>query len=326
VAFRDQNPAALAVADPLERFFALEAALEAGRGLLGDRSSIRLAAALLVRLDGEPEELAAGVRATHERLTKAAGWMPSVATPLWLLVAGVLVERGDDPEAFAAQIDSTRKRMRAVRMRRYTAFEVIVVLALRLHTRPGPITDDSVARVQAIYAAMKRHHWWLTGPEDLPACAILAMTERSPAELAGQANAIYEGLRPCSWPGESLQTASNMLAVSPLEPGELVDRFVTLSTSFEQAGLSIGFADYGTVASLCFLAQPAARIAETVAAHTWLLHGRLAWIDVRFAFNLAAQLAYTRLLGEDPQLGLLADAKALFDMQKLIEQQSGMGG
>jgi hypothetical protein len=325
VPFRDPNPAALARVDPLERFFALEAALEAGRGLLGDRSSIRLAAALLVRLEGEPDELAAGVRATHERLTKAASWLPTVATPLWLLVAGVLVERGDDPEAFAAQIDPTRKLMRAVRMRRYTAFEVIVVLALRLHTRPEPITREAVARVQAIYAAMKAHHWWLTGPEDLPACAILAMTERSPDALASQANAVYAGLRARArlWPGESLQTASNILAVSPLEPAELVDRFITVSDSLKRAKLSISYSDYGTVASLCFLAQPADRIAETVGDYTGPLHRRLPWADASFAFTLAAHLAYTRLLGEDPQLGLLADAKALFDMQKLIEEQSG---
>ena len=322
--FRDQNPAALATVDPLERFFAIEAAFEQGRGLLGDRTSLRLASAQLVRIPGEPDELVAAVRNTDAVLSKLSGFNLTVAGPLWMLVAGVLIEHGDVAEGFVAELGQIRGWMREVGMRRYAAYEIIAALALRLGSRPHAVGRDQVARVQAIYDAMKRHHWWLTGPEDLPACAVLGMTERSPAELAGSANAIYEGLRrhARAWPGDLLQTASNILAVSPLQPTELVERYTTLVAAFERRGVSISFPNYGDVAALCFLAQPAERIAETVQGYTGPLYSRLSWADGGLAFTLAAHLAFTRLLGDDPLLGILASAKALFDMQKVIEAQS----
>jgi hypothetical protein len=120
-----------------------------------------------------------------------------------------------------------------------------------------------------------------------------------------------------------LQTASNMLALSSLEPFELVERFGVLAAGFREAGTKIRQDDYDDVAVLCFLAQPAARIVETVTDYAARIRERLRWAAV---FELGSNLAFVRLVGNDPELGMLADAKMLLDMQTVIDwRQSGSG-
>jgi hypothetical protein len=210
--------------------------------------------------------------------------------------------------------------MRELGMRRMEVYEFVAILAMRIRGALAPIEASRVQRLHDIYEQMKRHHWFLTGPEDYPACAFLAGQDRSPEDIAARANAIYEGLRTRAnaWRGDPLQTASNMLALSPLEPDELVDRFVTLAIDFDAAGIRIRQGEYDEVAVLCFLAQPAKRIVEAVVEYTAKIRERLRWANKSIAFGLACNLAFVRLLGNDPELGALADAKTLLDMQTII--------
>src|SRR5262249_31286396 len=162
----------------------------------------------------------------------------------------------------------------------------------------------------------KRRHWLITGPEVYPACAFLSGQERSPEDIANRADAIYEGLRARAhaWRGGRLQTASNMLALSPFEPDKLVDRFVTLAKAFDAAGIRIRQGEYDDVTVLCFLAQPSQRIVEAVIEYTAKIRGRLPRANKSTSFGLACNLVFVHLLGNDPELGALADAKALLDM------------
>lgn len=306
--------------DPLERFFELEQAFEAGRGFLGDRVPLRLVAANLVLCEGEPTEIAATVRALTEQLREHFSMWSDVSSSIQLLTASVILQRGDTVDALLAEVERVRAMMRSLGMRRTEIYEFVAILAMRIRGGLAPIQPAQVQRLHAIYLQMVRYHWWLTGPEDYPACAFLTGQDRSPQDIAARANAIYEGLRERAnaWRGDPLQTASNMLALSPLEPNELVDRFVTLATLFGNAKLRIRQAEYDEVAVLCFLAQPAERIVEAVVTYTAKIRSRLFWADQATAFGLAANLAFVRLLGNDPELGALADAKALLDMQTII--------
>ena len=309
-----------AYVDPLERFFLLEAAFDAERGFLGDHVPLRLVAANLVLTPGEPAEIASEVRAVAERLRAGLDFFSQVSSAIQLLAAAVTLQRGDEPEALLEEFRRVRSMMREVGMRRDEIYEFVAILAMRIRGGLAPIELDQVRRLHDIYAEMRRHHWFLTGPEDYPACAFLVGQDLSPAQIAARANAIYEGLRTRAnaWRGDPLQTASNMLALSPLEPDELVDRFVTLALSFDKAGTRIRQDEYDEVAVLCFLAQPSQRIVEAVIEYTAQIKGRLRWANKATAFGLASNLAFVRLLGNDPQLGALADAKALLDMQTVI--------
>jgi hypothetical protein len=194
-------------------------------------------------------------------------------------------------------------------------------MALRIRNEREPITDEQVERMRDIYEQMKRHHWLLTGPDDYPACAFLVgQRDRTPEQIGQRANTIYEGLREKAklWRGDPLQTASNMLALSPLEPAELVERFHMLAEGFDKAGTRIRQGEYDEVAVLCFLARPAARIVETVTYYGNQIRERLRWAERSTAFALGANLAFVRLVGNDPELGMLADAKTLLDMQTIV--------
>ena len=62
---------------------------------------------------------------------------------------------------------------RDARLRRGGIYETMAILVLRIARDKKPVTADVVERFRAIYEEMKRHHWWLTGPNDFPACAML---------------------------------------------------------------------------------------------------------------------------------------------------------
>jgi hypothetical protein len=270
-------------------------------------------------MPGEPAELAARVRAAAEELGELVSTF-HLASSLQLLIAAILVQRGDTPAAFWAEAERVRATMRRLRMRRMQTYELMAALALRMRNGLAPISDAQVERMRDIYEAMKDHHWLLTGPEDFPACAFLATTDRSPADIAARANAIYEGLRERAklWRGDPLQTASNMLALSPLEPDELVERFHALAVGFDEAGVRIRQTEYDELAVLCYIARPIARIVETVVGYAAEIRERLRWLNKSTAFGLATNLAFVRLVGDDPELGPLADVKTLFDMQMVI--------
>jgi hypothetical protein len=306
--------------DPLARFFELEDAFDADRGFMGDHVPLRLVAANLVLSPGDPKAIAAAVRATTEELRERRSFFSDIVWSMQLLLAAVLLQRGDTPEGFLSEVERSRATMRKLGMRRREVYETVAILALRIQNELEPIPEAQIVRLRDIYEQMKRHHWLLTGPEDYPACAFLASQDRSPEDIAARANAIYEGLREQAklWRGDPLQTASNMLALSPLEPAELVDRFQTLAETFDKAGVRIRQGEYDEVAVLCFLARPAERIVETVVDYSKPLFDRLRWANHATAFGLAANLSFVRLVGNDRELGALADAKTLLDMQTVI--------
>ncbi|MFO7564156.1 MAG: DUF4003 family protein [Enhygromyxa sp.] len=307
--------------DPLARFFELELAFDSQRGFLADRVPLRLVAANLVLTPGDALEIAAQVRAIAEQIREQLSLLTDVVPAIRLLIAAVLLQRGDQPAAFFEEVERVREIMRKLGLRRREIFETVAILALRIRNELAPISEAQVERLRDIYEQMKRHHWLLTGPEDYPACAFLVgQRERSPEQIGERAHAIYEGLRKRArlWRGDPLQTASNMLALSPLEPDELVERFCVLAEAFDRAGVRIRQFEYDEVAVLCFLARPTARIVETVVSYRDAIHERLRWTDRATAFGLGANLAFVRLVGNDPELGALADAKTLLDMQTVI--------
>jgi hypothetical protein len=270
--------------------------------------------------EGEPAEIVSRVHELTEQLRQRLSFFSQISSSLQLLTAAVMLQRGDQPQALLDEVERVRAIMRELGMRRMEVYEFVAILAMRIRSGLAPIERAQVQRLHDIYTQMKRHHWLLTGPEDYPACGFLVGQDRSPEDIAARANKVYEGLRTRAnaWRGDPLQTASNMLVLSPLEPDELVDRFVTLATDFDAAGIRIRQGEYDEVAVLCFLAQPAKHIVEAVVAYTTQIRDRLSWANKSTSFGLAANLGFVRLLGNDPELGALADAKALLDMQTIL--------
>ena len=318
--FRDPQAKARTNFDPLERFFELEAAFESRRRFGGDRVPLRLAAANLVLAPSEAEPLVLTLEDFGARLGEGAAWYAQQSSSLNLLIAAVLLEHGDEPEPFIAEVGRVRELMREHRVRQHITYETLAILVLRTRGQLEPISAARVARFAAIYAAMKGQHRWLTGREDYPACAFFVDQPGAPEHHAKRANAVYQALRTRAslWFGDPLQTASNMLALSPLEPNELAERFAHLAAALHAAGAKVRMSEYDEVALLCFLARPTEHIVTTLIRYRDAIAERLPRMSKAYAFSLAANLACVRMLGDDDVLGPLADVKMLIDMQTII--------
>ena len=322
----DPGPGLFVPPDPLERFQALYAALAANSSWLTDKIPLRLAAASLITSPGDPALL---VSATHRRdaeLRARLGWLTDIAPALRVLLAAQMVKYGDDANAFIDEAERVRVMFRAAHLRRDTAYEALAVLVLRRVLAGRPVEQAEVLRLRDIYEAMKRHHWFLTGPEDLPVCAMLVTHPGTPAEIGAGTDALYRALhkRADLWRGDSLQTAANLLYLTGVEPGVIVERYATILAGFRETGTRIGEDEYDELAILCFIAWPVEKIVATVSEFRDRLKTTFAGLSRTAALNLAASLAFTRLLPEPeagqagPALARLADAKLLLDMQAIV--------
>ena len=125
------GPALFAPPDPLERFQAIYAALVAQGSWLSDKVALRLAAASLITLTGEPALLASATHRRDAELRVRLGWLTSVAPSLRVLLAAQMVKYADDSEAFADEVERVREMFRAVHLRNGHAYEALAVLVLR---------------------------------------------------------------------------------------------------------------------------------------------------------------------------------------------------
>lgn len=328
MAFRSdpRAPSGGAFVDPLARFRELFAALDEPSSVLTDRVPLRLAAINLVTVGGDPERIAADFYACDADLAARLGMFTGTDPAIRRVIASQLIKSGDTPAAFVAEVERVRALFREHRLRRGGVFETLAVLVLRRALRGAAIEPPHVERFQAIYEAMKRHHWWLTGPEDFPACAMLVTRPGEPAAIGDGIEAIYRTLRARAdlWPGDSLQTAANVLYVSGAPAHDLADRFALLVAGFRAQTITIGIAEYDDLAMLCMLPLPIERLVETVADYRQQL-GASRWLPSRGHFTLATNLAFVHLVGSDAALGPLADAKLLLDMQAITAARQASG-
>jgi hypothetical protein len=316
----EQAPSAYLPADPLARFAEIHGALDSERKWHSDKVSLRLAAVCLITTPGAAESLAAATRRQDAALRSRLGWLSSIDRSVSMLIAAQMVKHGDDPSAYVDEVERVREMFRAAGLRRGGEYEFLAVLVLRRVLGRSPIGTDHIARFKAIYEAMKRHHWWLTGPEDFPACAMLLARAEDPEAIGAGTDAIYKAQhdRAGLWRGDSLQTAANVLYLAGAEPNELADRFALLLAGFRDGGARIGQEQYDELAILCFLAWPVERIVATVLDYRTQLLATQSWIGKAGALNLAASLAFVHIAGADGTLGPLADAKLLLDMQAIV--------
>ncbi len=313
-------------ADPLARFEQLLTALDAGRGWMQDKIAVRLAAIALLITPGDAGRLAATTRSVSAVLQERFGTFSGVDESVRLVIAAQLVKAGDEPDPFVDDLERVRELFRAAGLRRGGVYEVLAVLVLRRVV--GTIGPAQVERFQEIYKAMKAHHWWLTGPEDFPACAMLVGLPGEPAAMGAGIDEIYKALHEQAGlaRGDALQTAANMLYLGGVEASTIAGRFALLMANFRGAGAPIGKNEYDELAILCFVAQPAEHVVASVIELRDQLRERLRWLSKNAALSLAASLAFVRLAGESGALTTLADAKLLLDMQAIVtaRQASGM--
>ena len=307
--------------DPLRRFQEVFEALNAERGWFSDVSVLRFAAIGALTCEGNPTAVAQAIRANAEQLKERSGWFGELTGELRFIVASRLLQTGDRPDDFMAEVERVRTMFRAAGMSRGGIYEIMSILILR-GMQKEPITDPVIGRMQALYEEMKKHHWWLTGVADFPACAILVGQPGSPESIGLAIEDIYQALYTAGCRrGDPLQAAANLLFLAHEKPSVIAGRFHALIEAFRGNGQRIWQSEYDEVAILAMLNMPAA---DVVARTCQIAEELREWRprpDRALAFNLASSIAFIELAqaGESAQ-GVTA-AKALVDMQAIINAQ-----
>ena len=276
---------------------------------------LRRSALTLVTTPGRPDELVAELRAIADELERRAGWFGELRSQLRFVIAALLLRGGITPAEFEADTEALRAGLREAKLRRGHIYEVIASLVLQLRSDHAPATV--VPRFAEIYAMMKSYHWWLTGPDDFPACALLALSADSTQAIGQRVEWFYTALRQAGFSlGDKLQLVSHILYFNHREPQSIVASFAEIYAAFTQAGLWMGSSDYDEVALLTFLDEPPARIVEVVLAHREQM-AKLKPKPARDAtFSLACSTAFLELVRSSEQD--LTDVMALVETQAII--------
>lgn len=282
---------------PLERYRDIIAALEPERGSWLDEFWLRIAAQVAVLAPDEPKQLAHRIRHLGGALASHAKWYQDLASPLRFVVAAMLVQHHIKVHDFIAEHGRVAELLQRVGLRSVGFHHTMTVLILMIspeHIGCGMLEAE---RLKAIHQSMKRFHWWLTGADDLPACAALAHCHGSAAEVVGRAEACYQQLHESGMErGNHLQTAANLLPLTGLDADAAVARYRALKGRLEAREGTLLPSHYEVLSLLSLLDHdPETVIARLLAVHHEL---QLFQPDVVAAANLiiAADLTCLDLL------------------------------
>jgi hypothetical protein len=308
--------------DPLQRFRDIYEALNKERGWASSASPLRFAAMTAVTCPGRPAEVATAIRDKADEIKTASGWFGTLNSQLRFVVGAMLMLRNDTVDDLLDEVKRVRQLFREASLRRATVYETMAILILRFQAGREPIRTAAVERFKAIYEEMKRYHWWLTGPDDFPACAILAGQDETPSRIGHEIERIYNALREEGFStGDPLQTAANILYLARLEPGTIAHRYRKLADGFRAKSVSIWQSDYDELAILSFLDHPTHVVVDRVLDNRAVMEALRPKPDRSLTFNLAASIAFLELVQLDQDLKVITDVKALLDMQAIINAQ-----
>ena len=219
---------------PLERYRSIIAALEPERGSWLDEFWLRIAAQVAVLAPDDPRHLANRIRHLGGALASHAKWYQDLASPLRFAVAAMLIQHHITVHEFLAEHARIAEVLERVGLRSTGFHHTMTVLILMIapeHLGCGMLEAE---RLKAIHLSMKRFHWWLTGVDDLPACAALAQCHGSAIEVVTRAEACYQLLHESGLSrGDHLQTAANLLPLTGLDPDAAVARYRALKSRLE---------------------------------------------------------------------------------------------
>jgi hypothetical protein len=261
-----------APAELVSRYAELEGAFELDLAEFGHRGPYRLAAACLLRFPDElaPTELAARTLATSGAIARHPAWLGAQGPALRLVLAAILVAHDRSATAFVDELGGLHDAMESARVHYSPVHRTLAVLALRLgvselrasdpyrESRERELSEADVVALQAVYAAIRSHHFWLTNERLVPICGYLAPLGQEPAALGRKTTSIYSALRkrPKLRRGRPLLAAAATLASSELEPDAVSERVTELDAKLPSIGVEIGVREYGKLAALALLALP----------------------------------------------------------------------
>jgi hypothetical protein len=310
-------------ADPLARFQQLYQALNERRGWLESATPLQFSAVALLTTPGEPAQIAASLYEIAEDLHRRAGWFSDLRSPTRFLIAASLLRAGETAETFHNAVSEASELFREQDLRRGSGYEAIAILILRQQDPQRVVQPRQVTRFKSIYRMMKSHHWWLTGPDDYPACALLCAGDERPHEIGRRVEAFYTRLKDRGISrGEDLQTVSHILYFNPKPDDEVLDRFLALHQGFSDASISMQRSDYDEIAILTFLDHAPGVIVDRVVEHRQAMAELKPNPGRSLTFSLACGTAFVELAKLTGKLETVAEARLLKQLEDILQAQA----
>ncbi len=318
----------------ISRLEQLYAALDPERDLWLDAPWLRFAAQAATLAPGRPAEIAARIRGTAATLADHAGWLDPLASPLRYIVAATLVATDDHAEAFIPELERAHVVFRATGIRRGGWHELVAILALRVLRHGAPTSDTDVGMMRSIYGRKRLDHWFLTGRDDLPACALLATLDQPADVIARTSEATFGLMRSIGLPAnDHVQLAADLLQLGSRDPAHAVARMRDLIEAFAGGVSGISGAEIEALALASCAAGEPQEIAQAIAATRDRL-ARLApvlygAVDTTLAADLVAMAHVppaARLQARRIQAATLCLARVPMFAPPLVVDLPGMAG
>lgn len=252
---------------PLERYRELISALSNKNDAWDDTFWLRFAAQSAVMCPDQPAILAKRIRDVAEVLLKRSHWYQTLASPARFVVAAMLIQHNIPVANFVAEHARITALMSEVGLRHGKFYETMAVLILLMSPGHQASSLLEMERVKAIYDQMKRFHWWLTGPDDLPACAALAQCPGSAELLMARVEDAYQQLHGDGMPtGKCLQTAAHLLPLAGPDLDRTVARYRGLAAVLVEYTGSLSEAHFDPLALLTLLDHEPEVVIDRLAA------------------------------------------------------------
>ena len=141
------------------------------------------------------------------------------------------------PQYYLQSVQEIDERIRQTPKIRHVSriYRILAAMTVQEHSRETA-ASETVERMRALYTDMKKEHSWLTGEEDLPFAALMAVSGKDTTALTDNAEACYSILRNYFRSGDVRQTLSHVLALSDEEPEEKCLRAADLADALRRMG------------------------------------------------------------------------------------------
>ncbi len=306
--------------DPLVTFSEVYTCLNARRSWSTQVSPLRYSALTLAASARPADQLADELFEVAEVLRQRAGWFGPLNSPIRFCVSAMLVRNGDDPAVFCEFVESASAQMRELKLRSGSIYETMALLILNQLQKD--VSFNRLIRFRDIYQEMKRHHWWLTGTDDYPACALLTTSDETVGEISRRVELLYDGLRNLGFSrGEKLQMISHILYFNPHREFDVLARFQQIHAAFKEIGLWIHQGDWDEIAILTFLDHDVQTIATRVLEHRAEIKKLKPTPDADTSFSLACGTAFLDLVRLDDRLQVITDINVLAQVQAILAAQ-----
>ncbi|MBR1606574.1 MAG: DUF4003 family protein [Clostridia bacterium] len=150
-----------------------------------------------------------------------------------IAMLAVSLEPGDRLRAMLENYELLKKHFHG------SEYLALVALLLAGSHSSQPM-DEIVARGRGIYDKMKREHPFLTGGEDSVFAVLLAFSDKDDEALIADMEDCYQKLKPAFGIGDSLQSVSHVLALTPGATLDKCSRLLALYERLRQAGRRYG--------------------------------------------------------------------------------------